>query len=118
MSTVYAPGLKTTMLPKNWIEAFTLDEGKASPAVSLYAVVDNETFSVISTETRLERVRVEKNLRYDLIADKVTEETIKSGSLDVPFSSEIIWLWNFAKVLLKNREEVRGRPELHLGRVA
>ncbi|WP_290144250.1 ribonuclease catalytic domain-containing protein [uncultured Parasutterella sp.] len=111
MSTVYAPGLKTTMLPKNWIEAFTLDEGKASPAVSLYAVVDNETFSVISTETRLERVRVEKNLRYDLIADKVTEETIKSGSLDVPFSSEIIWLWNFAKVLLKNREEVRGRPE-------
>ena len=111
MSTVYAPGLKTTMLPKEWVNAFTLDEGKASPAVSLYAVVDNETFDVISTETRLEKVKVEKNLRYDLIADKVTEESIQSGMPDIPFAPEIVWLWRFAKTLLKKREEVRGRPE-------
>lgn len=111
MSTVYAPGLKTTMLPKEWVNAFTLDEGKICPAVSLYAVVDNETLKVQSTDTRLERVKVEKNLRYDLIADSVTEEAMQEGNVSVPFGPELVWLWKFAKELLHEREEVRGRPE-------
>ena len=50
-----------------------MDEGLICPVVSLYAVVDNETLAVLSTDTRLERIKIEKNLRYDLIADKVTE---------------------------------------------
>ena len=83
MSTVYAPGLKTTMLPKDWVAAFSLDEGLICPVVSLYAVVDNETLAVLSTDTRLERIKIEKNLRYDLIADKVTEEAIQEGNLPV-----------------------------------
>ena len=111
MSTVYAPGLKTTMLPKEWVAAFSLDEGLICPVVSLYAVVDNETLAVLSTDTRLERIKIEKNLRYDLIADKVTEEAIQEGNLPVPYGPELIWLWKFAKKLLKVREEVRGRPE-------
>jgi exoribonuclease-2 len=111
MSTVYAPGLKTTMLPKDWVAAFSLDEGLICPVVSLYAVVDNETLAVLSTDTRLERIKIEKNLRYDLIADKVTEEAIQEGNLPVPYGPELIWLWKFAKKLLKDREEVRGRPE-------
>ncbi len=111
MSTVYAPGLKTTMLPKEWVAAFSLDEGLICPVVSLYAVVDNETLAVLSTDTRLERIKIEKNLRYDLIADKVTEEAIQEGNLPVPYGPELIWLWKFAKKLLKDREEVRGRPE-------
>lgn len=111
MSTVYAPGLKTTMLPKEWVAAFSLDEGLICPVVSLYAVVDNETLAVLSTDTRLERIKIEKNLRYDLIADKVTEEAIQEGNLPVPYGPELIWLWKFAKKLLKGREEVRGRPE-------
>ena len=108
MSTVYAPGLKTTMLPKDWVAAFSLDEGLICPVVSLYAVVDNETLAVLSTDTRLERIKIEKNLRYDLIADKVTEEAIQEGNLPVPYGPELIWLWKFAKKLLKDREEVRG----------
>lgn len=111
MSTVYAPGLKTTMLPKEWVSAFSLDEGLICPVVSLYAVIDNETLAVQSSDTRLERIKIEKNLRYDLIADKVTEEAIAEGNLPVPYGPELIWLWKFAKKLLKDREEVRGRPE-------
>ena len=65
MSTVYAPGLKTTMLPDPWIKAFSLDEGRAVPCLSLYVTVDDETFSVEKTETRLERVSVTRNLRYE-----------------------------------------------------
>lgn len=112
MSTVYAPGLKTTMLPESWIKAYSLDEGKTMPVISLYAVVDNETFSVQSTESRLERITVAKNLWYDKIQDKVTEEAVKSGEVDVPFGKEICWLWHLAKNLLSIREETRGRPEL------
>lgn len=111
MSTVYAPGLKTTMLPKEWVSAFSLDEGLICPVVSLYAVIDNETLAVQSSDTRLERIKIEKNLRYDLIADKVTEEAIAEGNLPVPYGPELIWLWKFAKKLLKDREDVRGRPE-------
>ena len=68
------------MLPKDWVAAFSLDEGLICPVVSLYAVVDNETLAVLSTDTRLERIKIEKNLRYDLIADKVTEEAIQEAT--------------------------------------
>ena len=88
MSTVYAPGLKTTMLPDPWIKAFSLDEGRAVPCLSLYVTVDDETFSVEKTETRLERVSVTRNLRYDKIDSLVTEEAIQSGTLDVEFADE------------------------------
>jgi exoribonuclease-2 len=111
MSTVYAPGLKTTMLPESCIKAFSLDEGRPVPCVSLYATVDDETLSIISTETRLERVAVERNLRYDRIDSLVTEEAVSSGHLDMEFGDDICWLWRFAKHLQKGREEVRGRPE-------
>lgn len=116
MSTLYAPGLKTTMLPENWIQAFSLDEGRSVPCLSLYLYVDDETFSIERQETCLERVSVTRNLRYDKIEELVTEEAIENGTLDVEFSTEIAWLWRFARRLLKNREEVRGRPEA-MGRV-
>ena len=83
MSTVYAPGLKTTMLPENWIQTYSLDEGRLVPCVSLYLTVDDETLSVEKSETRLERIAVSRNLRYDRIDSLVTEEAIVSGTLDV-----------------------------------
>lgn len=116
MSTVYAPGLKTTMLPEAWVKAFSLDEGRPVPCVSLYVTVDDESFGVEKTETRIERVVVKRNLRYDKIESNVTEEAIQSGNLGIEFSDEICWLWHFAKKLQKDREEVRGRPE-PVGRV-
>ncbi len=111
MSTVYAPGLKTTMLPENWVKAFSLDEGVEVPCLSLYITVKDETFSIETTETRLERIAVKKNLRYDKIDSLVTEEAIESNTLDIPYAHEIGWLWHFAKRLQHRREEVRGRPE-------
>lgn len=111
MSTVYAPGLKTTMLPKSWVKAFSLDEGNICPVLSLYAVVDNKTFEVVVTETRLERIKIAANLRYDKIENQVTEDAIQHYALDMPFGKEMSWVWHFAKHLLQKREEVRGRPE-------
>lgn len=111
MSTVYAPGLKTTMLPENWVKAFSLDEGVEVPCLSLYITVKDETFSIETTETRLERIAVKKNLRYDKIDSLVTEEAIEGNTLDIPYAHEIGWLWHFAKRLQHRREEVRGRPE-------
>ena len=116
MSTVYAPGLKTTMLPEAWIQAASLDEGHMVPCLSLYAWVKDDTFAVERTETRLERINLKANLRYDKIDDLVTEEALTAGTLDIPYASEIRWLWQFAKHLQKGREEVRGRPE-PVGRV-
>lgn len=116
MSTVYAPGLKTTMLPEAWVKAFSLDEGRPVPCLSLYVTVDDETLGVEKTETRIERVVVKRNLRYDKIDASVTEEAIQTGTLEIEFADEICWLWHFAKKLQKDREEVRGRPE-PVGRV-
>lgn len=116
LSTVYAPGIKTTMLPESWIKGFSLDEGRAVPCLSLYALVDKDTLEVSATETHLERIKVASNIRYDLIEDEFTEEKLQSGSVNHPFAEEITWLWKFAKKCLADREAVRGKPE-NLGRV-
>ena len=84
MSTVYAPGLKTTMLPENWIKASSLDEGHLVPCISLYVWVKDDTFAVERTETRLERIALKANLRYDKIDDLVTEEAAVKRCADVP----------------------------------
>ncbi|MGE5161567.1 MAG: ribonuclease catalytic domain-containing protein [Betaproteobacteria bacterium] len=116
MSTVYAPGLKYTMLPDGWVEAFSLNEGRVVPVVSLYARVDAETCEVLSTETRVERVRIAANLRHDVLDDVITEETIAGGAFDAPFAAELSFLWRIARALLARREDARGRPE-PLGRI-
>lgn len=116
LSTVYAPGIKTTMLPEAWIKEFSLDEGRAVPCLSLYALVNKETLEVSATETHLERIKVASNIRYDLIENEFTEEKLLSGTVHHPFAEEITWLWKFAKKCLADREAVRRKPE-NLGRV-
>ena len=111
MSTVYAPGMKTTMLPEQWIARASLDEGHCVACVSLYVTVDDETMSVLSTETRVEKITVKHNLRYDLIHEEVTPEAILNGTLSIACAHEIGFLWRFAKARLAEREERRGRPE-------
>lgn len=116
LSTVYAPSIKTTMLPDSWIKEFSLDEGRAVPCLSLYVLVNKETLEVSATETHLERIKVASNIRYDLIENEFTEEKLLAGTVQHPFSEEITWLWKFAKKCLADREAVRGKPET-LGRV-
>ena len=116
MSTVYAPGLKYTMLPDEWIEKLSLNEGRQVPVLSLYADVDAQTFEVQATESRLERLHIESNLRHDRLDAIVTEATIADGQFDSPHSAELNVLWHVARNLLAHREQVRGRPE-PVGRV-
>ena len=55
LSTVYFPGSKITMLPEAAIEAYSLAEGSACPALSLYLEVAPD-LSIVSQTTRIERV--------------------------------------------------------------
>ena len=116
MSTVYAPGLKYTMLPDDWIESLSLNEGREVPVLSLYADVHAETYEVLSTESRLERVRIQSNLRHDILDAMVTDTTIAGGQFDSPHAAQLSTLWHVARKLLVRREQVRGRPE-PVGRV-
>lgn len=111
MSTVYGPGIKTTMLPETWIKEASLDEGKTVPCVSLYVTLDAQTYSILTTETRVEKVFIEANLRYDTFDSEVTEKAIIENTLSIPYAREISLLWHFAKVRQADREAYRGRPE-------
>src|SRR3546814_8452232 len=77
------PGQKIPMLPDELIQAFALDAGQSRPALSLYVQADLESGEILSTETRLERIRVRENLRHNNLDDLVTEE-----ALDNPRSEE------------------------------
>ncbi|MDQ3447011.1 MAG: RNB domain-containing ribonuclease, partial [Pseudomonadota bacterium] len=66
--------------------------------------------------SRLERLRIESNLRHDLLDAVVTEETIASGRFDSPHAAPLSTLWHVARRLLARREQVRGQPE-PIGRV-
>ena len=70
LSTVYMPGNKITMLPEPVVAAFSLDEGKSPPALSLYATLD-PALKIIATETRVELVPIAANLRIDQLDQAV-----------------------------------------------
>jgi len=115
MSTVYMPGEKITMLPDSLVEAFTLDEGKNCPALSLYATLDPSDWSVISTETRAEIVPISANLRHNDLDALVTEEALANNSGEYPHKDDISLLWQWVQVLergrMAKRESFGLRPE-------
>jgi exoribonuclease-2 len=115
MSTVYMPGDKITMLPDELVQQFTLAEGDARPAVSLYATLDMSDWSVQSTETVVERVPIRANLRHNELDEHVSEQALAESSGDYPHKEEIGLLWQWAQVLERGRMEKREsfglRPE-------
>ncbi|MFM8636700.1 MAG: RNB domain-containing ribonuclease, partial [Betaproteobacteria bacterium] len=76
LSTVYMPGHKLTMLPDEVVQAYTLVQGRASPAVSLYITLDEATLEVRERVTRLERVEVAANLRHDHLEAHISEASL------------------------------------------
>ena len=86
LSTVYAPGIKTTMMPDAWFKSFSLDVGREVPCLSLYALVDKDSLEVQATETHLERISVKENIRYDVIEDEFSEEKLLAGTVNHSFS--------------------------------
>ena len=103
MSTVYMPGEKITMLPDELVNAFTLDEGRNCPALSLYATLDPQDWSVVATETRAELVPIAANLRHNDLDALVTEEALAADSGDYPHKADIAMLWQWVQELEKGR---------------
>ena len=83
LSTVYMPGYKITMLPNEVVQTYTLDAGRANPAVSLYVTIDEATLEITNTETKLERVPVSANLRHDQLDHIVTEDWLLDPTIEV-----------------------------------
>ena len=118
-STVYMPGYKVTMLPDEVVRIYTLDEGRANPAVSLYVTYNEETLEVIAKETRLERVPVVTNFRYDKLDHIATEAWLTDSTLQVENTpqplldkrDELTFLYRLSRHLKAGREVVRGKPE-------
>ncbi|MGB3069328.1 MAG: ribonuclease catalytic domain-containing protein [Ottowia sp.] len=118
LSTVYMPGYKITMLPDDVVQTYTLSEGRAVPAVSLYVTLDEATLDIKDSETRLERVPIAANLRHDQLDQLITAEWLEHGgagsaeetSLPVK-REELSFLYTLARHLKAKREQVRGKPE-------
>ncbi len=119
LSTVYMPGYKITMLPDDVVQAYTLQEGRDCPAVSLYVQFDEDSLLVKSTETRLERVPIVANLRHDQLDTQLTESWLQNpegpsegvGEAATRFRTELGFLYRLARQLKAQREVVRGKPE-------
>ena len=116
LSTVYMPGYKITMLPDAVVQNYTLAEGQACPAVSLYVIFSEDTLEVQKTETRLERVPIQVNLRHDQLDDRITQAWLEgqdnTDHADVPVSrATLAFFWRLAQTLKARREVVRGKPE-------
>jgi exoribonuclease II len=112
MSTVYMPGNKITMLPDAAVTAFSLDEGRPCPAVSLYCTY-SAAFDCIATRTVTERVPLAANLRHDKLEDEISTEAVIAGTLPahIPFGKELSYLYALRGVLSAQRDAVRGKPE-------
>ena len=108
MSTVYFPGDKITMLPSSVIEQFSLDEGAARPALSIYVDVDEAGVALKDTlHMQVERVPVVTNLRLENIEHLVSEESLVDPQASYPYRKELAILWRAAKLLHAGRQEKR-----------
>ncbi|MDQ3060981.1 MAG: RNB domain-containing ribonuclease [Pseudomonadota bacterium] len=115
MSTVYMPGYKLTMLPDDIVQSYTLLEGRNCPALSLYLTLDEATFEIKETLTKLEQVPIVSNLRHDQLDGVFTEAFFEAAQatppVDVQWGVELSFLHRLAKHLKAQREVVRGKPE-------
>lgn len=103
-STVYYPGGKITMLPDEWVAAFSLDAGDERPAVSLYAEVDAD-YQVVSWHSRVERIRIADNLRIQQIESLFLPQTVPPPVGQFAHQAELNWLYEFALA----RQQQRGQ---------
>lgn len=121
LSTVYMPGYKLTMLPDDVVQRYTLQAGRACPAVSLYVAFKEDSLELLGHDTRLERVPIAHNLRHDQIDGVVTAAWLEDlrfkhatpdpNHLSADLRTELAFLFRLAKHLKAQREVVRGKPE-------
>ena len=119
LSTVYMPGYKLTMLPDDVVQNYTLMAGRNCPAVSLYVTMDEATFEIKETLTKLELVPIAANLRHDVLDSTFNEAFFDAASATdnaaaydhIDWSTELIYLHKLARYLKAQREVARGKPE-------
>ena len=117
LSTVYMPGHKITMLPDSIVQNYTLQEGRACPALSLYVRFDATTLAIQDSQTCLEQVPIAANLRHDQLDTLVTEawltQDAPANQLNAALMphAQMAFLFKLAKHLKAQREVVRGKPE-------
>jgi exoribonuclease-2 len=102
LSTVYMPGRKITMLPDAVVERFTLAEGRAVPALSLYLDVGAD-LAIRAHQSCIEQVPVVANLRHHDLEPVFNDATLAAGLTDFPFRDELELLWRLATVLEAGR---------------
>ena len=107
LSTVYMPGDKITMLPDELVNVFTLGAGEKRPAMSLYAILNPQDWSVLETETKAEMIRVAENLRHNDLDSLITVESLEKGEGEYPHKDDIAVLWHCSQVFEKKRMEKR-----------
>jgi exoribonuclease-2 len=113
------PGYKITMLPDEVVQGYTLAEGQACPAVSLYVTLDEATLVIQNSETKLERVPIAANLRHDQLDQWVTQAWLEESPPAVRENepqlgithAQLAFFWRLAQHLKAGREVVRGKPE-------
>ncbi len=118
LSTVYMPGHKITMLPEALVQSFTLAQGRACPALSLYVSFDEQTLAVTATQTLLERVPIAANLRHDALDPLIDLDWLAQSGPDPDAAlpdamnrPQLAFLYRLAVHLKAQREVVRGKPE-------
>ena len=83
------------MLTDNAIQHFTLGENRICPAVSLYLDVADD-YTVTHIESRIEKIKIVKNLRHETLETYFNENTLAQDDSDNPFIAELRILWHFA----------------------
>lgn len=111
MSTVYTPGEKIPMQSEPLIDAFSLNEGRLNPCLSLYIRANIETGEILERHSKVEQVFIKANLRTNHIDDQVNLEALENAELDLPHADLLRPMWQMAKHLRKARDEHRGKPE-------
>ena len=119
LSTVYMPGYKLTMLPDDVVQSYTLMAGRNCPAVSLYVTMDEATFEIKETLTKLELVPIAANLRHDVLDSTFNEAFFDAAIATdnaavcarIDWATELIYLHKLARYLKLQREVARGKPE-------
>jgi exoribonuclease-2 len=106
LSTVYMPGDKITMLPPEIIERYTLVAGKRVPALSLYCEL-TPSLEIAATESRLEAVWIDANLRHDSLDTVFNAEAVAARQVAHPLGSALLKLHDWGQRL----EGSRSRPD-------
>ena len=103
LSTVYMPGNKITMLPADVVKPFSLDAGETKPVLSLYIEI-TPAFEIVEHETKLEKIKIAKNLRHDELEPFFNIETLEKDS-GHSYWTRLKQLFGLAESLEKARDK-------------